>query len=169
MSWDYDGQREPKDRTKLLWLGISLLIVLMIGVMWASRGAGSALTRARVKHILVDFERADPSDRARALETVTRLRERLVDGESFGKLASEYSGDPISAARGGDLGWVDKGTLTKSVEDYVWSAPVGQLSDVVLSGFGFHLIVVTERQISDVDIYERGLMDRAVPSDTTGN
>ena len=170
MPWESDEIREeaePRDWAKWLWAGVGLAFATMIAAVWYTTGESGYTTQARVKHILISFDATDPVDRARAQEMITTLRERLVEGESFGKIAKNFSNDPQSGGRGGDLGWNAKDTLTGPVEEYVWSAPIGELSNVILSTFGFHLIVVTERQVSAADVYESGLMDR-IESDAPG-
>ena len=113
------------------------------------------------QHILVTFDAADPADRARALDLISDLRERILKGERFETLARRYSDDPVSRARGGDLNYYPKGTFAPEFEEYVWNAPIGQLSDVVETSFGFHLIVATDRHLTDADRYEMELDQRA--------
>ena len=54
-----------------------------------------------------------------------------------------------------------RGTFADSFEEYVWTAPVGQLSDVVVTMHGFHLIVVEDRFIHEADLYDKELEQRA--------
>ena len=79
------------------------------------------------------------------------LRQRILGGESFSKLAETYSNDPGSAKKGGYLGTVSKGELADTMEKYVWSAPVGQLSDVIQTQYGFHIAIVDFRKVSETD------------------
>ncbi|MHB1355283.1 MAG: peptidylprolyl isomerase [Anaerolineae bacterium] len=74
--------------------------------------------------------------------------DRLKNGEDFGTLAEELSQDTASATSGGDLGWFTKGMMLPEFEAAAFSLPVGQLSDVVQSQAGFHIILVIERQAS---------------------
>ncbi len=170
MRWESDETREedePRDWTKWLWAAVGLGFAAMIAAVWYTTGETGYTTQARVKDILITFDPTDPVDRADAQEMITLLRERLIEGESFAKIAKNFSNDPQSAGRGGDLGWNARDALTGPVEEYVWSAPIGELSNVILSTFGFHLIIVTERQISAADVYESGLMKR-LGSDASG-
>ncbi|MEO1582699.1 MAG: SurA N-terminal domain-containing protein [Pseudomonadota bacterium] len=68
------------------------------------------------------------------------LRQRLVAGESFETLASEFSIDGGSARQGGDLGWVRPGDFVGPVEDAVFALEAGELSEVVQSEFGLHIL-----------------------------
>lgn len=152
---------EPKDRTKWVWLGVVGLFLAMVLLMWAFNYSSSDVTRVRARHILIKFDANDPAERAQALDQVTRLREDLLNGASFSKLAKEYSNDEYSSARGGDLGYYQKGVFEPAFEEYVWAAPIGELSDIVQSSRGFHLIIVTDRHISEADSYEKELEEKA--------
>ena len=154
------GQSEPKDRTRLLWLGVAVVLALMMGALWFSQKPRQNVSRVRAKHILIKFNANDAADRNRALQTLTDIRERVLKGEKFDKLAREYSEDTMSARRGGDLGWAERGTYSEAFDQYCWTADVGKLSDIISTEHGFHLVVVTDRYISDVEKYESELDKR---------
>ena len=79
-------------------------------------------------------------DTARAL--AEELLARVRAGEDFAELAIPYSGDPGSAALGGDLGWFRRGRMVREFEETAFNLLDGQISDVVESDFGFHIIKV---------------------------
>ncbi len=79
-------------------------------------------------------------DTARAL--AEELLARVRAGEDFAELAVQYSGDPGSAALGGDLGWFRRGRMVREFEETAFNLLDGQISDVVESDFGFHIIKV---------------------------
>lgn len=157
MAEDFEGGPEPRDYTKWVWGGIALAAVAVLIALSMSGREHTMSTQASVKHILVAFDMADPASRLRALDQINDIRERLLKGEDFAKLAEEYSDDPQSAARGGYLGWADKGAYDKPFDEYVWSAPIGEISPVIQSQFGYHIIVVLERRLSEADAYDRKL------------
>ncbi len=72
------------------------------------------------------------------------ILERIRAGEDFAALAKEYSQDPGSASRGGDLGFFGRGTMVPAFEDVAFSLKVGEVSGLVQSQFGFHIIRVEE-------------------------
>lgn len=99
-----------------------------------------------VRHLLVSRNECDPeAAKARAEE----LRKRVLAGESFETLARENSADKGSAERGGDLGFIARGKTVKPFEDaaFALQAP-GDVSEVVESKFGYHLIRLEERRSS---------------------
>lgn len=161
MTTEFDESVEVKDRTKYVWLGVAALIVLMLGALYWMGRPDQSRSQVRAKHILIPFSHNDPADRARALEQILDLRERIVAGESFERLAQEYSADPFSGARGGDLGYEQRGAFAEAFENYVWSAPIGELSEVITTSHGFHLVRVEDRHISPAEIYDLELDRRA--------
>ncbi len=70
--------------------------------------------------------------------------ERIRAGENFAALAKEYSQDPGSASQGGDLGFFGRGTMVTAFEEVAFGLKVGEVSDLVQSKFGFHIIRVEE-------------------------
>ena len=72
-------------------------------------------------------------------------RNRLAAGEKFAKVAAEVSEDPNSARAGGDLGFFTQGTMEPSFDAAAFSAPVGKLTDPVLTPYGWHILEVMER------------------------
>ena len=156
---------EPKDRTKIIWMGIIGMFVLMIVALWWSGQPSRNMTMVGASHILIRYDVQDPSDRQRALNHITDLRERILKGEKFSRLAKEHSDDPASAAAGGYLGMYPPDSFVKEFEEYVWSAPIDQLSEVISTTHGFHLIIVKERTLSTADQYELELDQRVKEKD----
>ena len=86
-------------------------------------------------------------DRAAALEKLEKVKQLLAEGQSFASLAKQYSDDKGSAAEAGSLGWVERGKdqMVKPFEDALFAlANVGDVSDVVDTQFGLHLIKFDE-------------------------
>lgn len=112
------------------------------------RRAPSVLTKSvqqtRARHILL---RTSPEVSAfTASSRLSELRQRLVSGKAdFAALAREFSQDG-SAPQGGDLGWVSPGTFVPEFEDAMNRLAEGEVSPPVVSRFGVHLIVVTDRR-----------------------
>jgi parvulin-like peptidyl-prolyl isomerase len=95
--------------------------------------------QANARHILLETE-------AEAKSVV----ERLKAGEDFAALATELSTDTGSAANGGELGFVSRGTFVASVDEAVFSLPLGQISEPVQSQFGWHVLEVLARETREL-------------------
>jgi len=100
----------------------------------------------RVRHIFLplgeDASRAE-EEKARALGQ--RVLKRIAGGEEFAKVARETSKGP-SAADGGELGWLRRGTIQKALEDAAFALEPGQVSPLVRAGPGLHLLKLEERR-----------------------
>ncbi|HOZ46478.1 MAG TPA: peptidylprolyl isomerase [Candidatus Hydrogenedentes bacterium] len=154
---------EPKDRTRWIWLGVLVLVAAMLAILWVrGRISYAGLSVVRARHLLIQFDDSDPADRAAAFELIQELRERIESGESFSKLAKEYSADSYSAPRGGDLGYMAKGTFEETFEKYVWEAPLNELSDVITTTHGFHLVMVLDRRLCEADKYNQRIIDETL-------
>ena len=115
------------------------------------------LTRVRTSHLLLRV--ADDASEAEVeskRQLAGRLRERILAGEAFAELARTYSEDPSSAPAGGDRGWVPRGRLLPELEVVVFNLEVGEISEVLRTTFGFHIITVTERDVPDFEYAREG-------------
>jgi len=101
--------------------------------------------QVRAQHILIRIEPNNEESKAKALARVQEIQKRLAR-ESFEKVAKETSEDPGSKEKGGDLGLFSKGMMVPEFESVAFELPVGQLSEPVLTGFGYHLIKVLEKK-----------------------
>jgi len=99
----------------------------------------------KISHILMKVE---PSDEAlaNATEKAEIILERLNQGEDFGELAKEFSDDPGSASRGGNLGLVQRGEFVKEFEEVAFNLEPGEISGIVQSQFGLHIIQLLDRR-----------------------
>lgn len=101
---------------------------------------GTQETR-RASHILIAVDKdADKKAVAAARAKAEDILKKLHDGASFADLAKKYSDDPGSAAQGGDLGYFGRGVMDPAFEKAVFSLSPGQVSGIVRSAFGFHII-----------------------------
>ena len=106
------------------------------------------VTQTRARHILVRTNVVMPEAEAR--NKVVLLRQRLEAGGDFAHVAQTHSDDPGSAAKGGELGWMNPGQTVPGFEKAMKSLKPGQLSQPVKSSYGFHLIQVLERRKQDI-------------------
>lgn len=159
---EFEAAEEPRDRTKFIWLAIFAVFAVMIGALWFTQRPSSAISQVRAKHILVAANMSDPTERQQALVRAKELRQRLLDGADFESLAKEYSNDPQTSPRGGDLGYSKRGDYETAVEEYVWSAPLNEVSDILRTSYGYHIVVVTYRNLSPADQHEQDLREREI-------
>ena len=77
------------------------------------------------------------------------IRTRLQTGEAFVTLAKEYSEDPGSALKGGELGWSTPGAFVPIFEQTMSSIALNEISEPFQSQFGWHILQVTDRRMQD--------------------
>lgn len=100
----------------------------------------------RASHILIKVDsQASKKDVDAARKKIEAAQKRLKKGESFEKVAREVSEGP-SAKNGGDLGFFKRGQMAKPFEDAAFSMKPGQVSEIVRTRFGFHIIRVTDKK-----------------------
>jgi peptidyl-prolyl cis-trans isomerase SurA len=100
----------------------------------------------RIKQILLLLPPdADRTIVAKVKNKAMRLHKLVMNGESFDLLALNYSQGP-AAAQGGDVGFIGRGTIIPEVEAVAFSLPVGQVSEVIKSSVGFHIIQVVDKK-----------------------
>ena len=116
------------------------------------------VTEYKARHLLIK------PDAVRSLEKAEQLaqnvRRELEGGAEFADLARRFSEDPLSAAKGGDLGWVRADQLVPGFANVMTQLPLNTLSGVTKSRFGFHLIEVLDTRESDIS--EEQMKDRAL-------
>lgn len=110
--------------------------------------------RRKVSHILVPIESAGEEAEKVALAEILQIRNRLAKGEDFATVAKETSGDPISAQKGGDLGFIAKGALEENFVKAAFDLQQGEISEPVKTSFGYHLIKVTELIPASIKSFE---------------
>jgi peptidyl-prolyl cis-trans isomerase SurA len=112
-------------------------------------GAGErrVVTQTRARHILL--RTSETTSDADAQARLEALRERIANGEDFGNLARANSEDKVSAANGGELGWINPGNTVPQFEEQMDKLAPGQLSAPFRTPFGWHILQVEERRQVD--------------------
>lgn len=102
----------------------------------------------RAAHIVVQcFQDADSATVADALQRITIARERVLAGEDFNKVSAEVSEEPAAKKNGGELGWIQPFRYIYVFEDIVYNTPIGEISEVFRSPYGFHVAKVLEEGV----------------------
>jgi peptidyl-prolyl cis-trans isomerase C len=109
----------------------------------------------RARHILVAVKpNATEDEKKAAKKKADELLDKAKKGEDFAKLASENSDDPGSKAKGGDLGFFTTGSMVGKFEQAAFGLKPGEMSDVVETEFGYHIIKCEERKAAEQQPYE---------------
>jgi peptidyl-prolyl cis-trans isomerase C len=129
------------------------------------------LEQVRASHILIKPELTDPNvnpnadpneDKAKAKikakEKAEELLKQLKDGADFEELAKANSNCP-SAPRGGDLGFFPRGETTPAFEKVAFEMEIGQISDIVETEYGYHIIKVTDHKEASITSFEQAKDD----------
>jgi peptidyl-prolyl cis-trans isomerase C len=119
--------------------------------------------QVRASHILIKPDIADPNAdpneaKATAKAKAQDLLKQIKDGADFAELAKTNSGCP-SSTKGGDLGFFGRGQMVPPFEKAAFALKVGQVSDVVETQFGYHIIKVTDRKDASVTTFEQAKDD----------
>ncbi|MDD3818482.1 MAG: peptidylprolyl isomerase [Actinomycetota bacterium] len=115
---------------------------------------------AKAAHILVMFPwKKDNSEeteegRKEAREKIEMIKEKLENGEDFEELARTYSDDETTKENGGDLGYVYKGQMVDEFDNVLFSLDIGEISDIVETDMGYHIIKVYEYKKEYVEDFE---------------
>jgi peptidyl-prolyl cis-trans isomerase D len=108
--------------------------------------------QVKVSHILIKTPlpgpdgKVDEKGAAEAQRRAEDLLKQIKSGANFEELAKKYSEDPGSAKEGGSLGFIGRGRTVPEFEKVAFSLPKGQISDLVKSSYGFHIIRVDDKQ-----------------------
>lgn len=103
--------------------------------------------QVRARHILVKLPRtATDADKKAGFEQASELRKEILGGKDFAEVARASSDDPGSKNKGGELGWNEKTAWVPAFAQAAFNLPIGEVSEPVLTPFGFHLIQVEEKK-----------------------
>jgi peptidyl-prolyl cis-trans isomerase D len=110
--------------------------------------------RVRVRHILIKTQ-GKPKEEAPILRgKAEQLLKQIQGGANFADLAKKYSEDPGSGAKGGELGWVTRGQMVPSFEKAAFSLKPGELSGIVDTEYGYHIVQTEEKQDAHTQTFD---------------
>jgi peptidyl-prolyl cis-trans isomerase SurA len=116
--------------------------------LYERKGGGEQLIEQHfARHILLTPNQI--RDEKQTVELLEKIRTQIIDGEDFASLAKQYSKDPGSALKGGNLGWSTPGLFVPEFEQIMDSIALNEISAPFQSQFGWHILQVTERRMQD--------------------
>jgi len=110
--------------------------------------------RVHVEHILFMTVGKTTAEIAEIRKKAEQVLAMVKHGGDFAKLAKQYSEDPGSKAKGGDLGWIVRGQTVPAFEKVAFSLPVGQVSGLVKTQYGFHIIKVLGKETAHTKSFD---------------
>ncbi len=111
-------------------------------------------TLATVRHILLLTEGKTPEEKETAHAEMQKILDRARAGEDFAELAREYTEDPGSKENGGLYENFGRGRMVKPFEDAAFNVPVGEISDIVETVYGYHILKIVDRVANTVSFEE---------------
>jgi len=110
--------------------------------------------QVKARHILIKTgDEADKAEKQAAREKIKELEKRVEEGEKFSEVAKEESECP-SSKKGGDLGYFSRGQMVESFEEAAFSLAVGDVSDIVETRFGYHLIKAEDKKTASKKTFD---------------
>ncbi len=106
----------------------------------------SQAEKAKVRHILIRAEKGNADLIAKAKVEAEKILQQVKAGGDFAKIATEKSQDPGSKANGGLIDYFARGSMVPEFEKYAFSAKPGEISGLVQTDFGFHIIKLEDRK-----------------------
>jgi len=150
----------PKLKKELLGYRKSLSTPYLIDKKENSKVIEEAYNRlqkeVKASHILIRLDQnASPEDTLKAFSKISSIKKRIENGEDFAKVAKEVSEDPSAVSNGGDLGYFTAFQMVFPFEEAAYRTQVGQLSAIVRTRFGYHVLNVADIRAA------RGIMKTA--------
>jgi peptidyl-prolyl cis-trans isomerase D len=120
--------------------------------------------RVMARHILLMTQNKSADDTKKLEAKAADLLKQVKGGADFAEIAKKNSDDPGSAPKGGDLGWVTKGQMVPNFEATAFSLKKGEISNVIKTEYGFHIVQVTEREDARVKPFDEVKAELATES-----
>ncbi len=153
---ELDALLEPWLRQELVWglreKVIQVDTVISDSVLFAEFQRRQPNARVRARHVLFRMpQNATDEQRDSVIAAARQVRELAMTGTDFAELAREHSEDPGSAAQGGDLGFFGRGQMVGPFEAAAFALEPGQISELIETPYGFHIIKLEERELPDFE------------------
>jgi peptidyl-prolyl cis-trans isomerase D len=117
--------------------------------------------RVKARHILIKTQGKSDAEKKQLLSKAQDLLKQLKAGADFSELAKKNSDDSSNAPKGGDLGWFVRGAMVPEFDKAAFALKQGDLSDIVNTEFGYHIIKIDEKENARVKPFEEVKADLA--------
>jgi peptidyl-prolyl cis-trans isomerase D len=117
--------------------------------------------RVKARHILIKTQGKSDAEKKAALAKAQDILKQLKAGADFNQLAMKNSEDTSNAPKGGDLGWFVRGQMVPEFDKAAFAMKQGDLSDIVNTDFGYHIIKIDEKENARVKPFEEVKADLA--------
>lgn len=114
-------------------------------------------TEVNVSHIMVPLGN-DSIQREANRQRLDSIRRRVLAGDDFAALARQYSSDRSATANGGNMGYIHANTLPYNFETAAYSTPVGEVSEIIATPFGYHIVKVEAARPSSGEVLVRHIL-----------
>ena len=109
----------------------------------------------KARHILIGFKGDMTEDQKKELrKKADDVLKKAKRGDDFGQLASEYSDDPGSKTKGGELGYFPRGNMVPEFENAAFNLKPGDISDVIETPYGYHIIKVEDKKAAEMPAFD---------------
>ena len=132
------------DITDVIRTGSGLHILKLLDL----KGQREEIVQNEVRHILISA--STDVARVHAKKRLLEIKQRIENGESFEALARIFSDDSVSAATGGELGWVSPGDMVSQFEETFNGMPLNEISEPFDTSFGVHILQVLDRRTKNI-------------------
>lgn len=105
------------------------------------------------------------AERSRVRKELQEIKQKILDGRSFASMAAFYSEDPGSAAKGGELGYINRGDMVPEFEAAAFALKGREISDIVETTYGFHIIQLIDRRGETINVRHILLSPKVSPAD----
>lgn len=119
----------------------------------AHRAEYSKEEQVRAQHILVSPKSSSADDKLAAIAKIREIKARIEAGADFASEAAAHSDCPSGKQAGGSLGWFSRGMMVKEFDEAAFTLPVGGLSDIIETQFGYHLILKNDVEAATTPEY----------------
>lgn len=120
--------------------------------------------RYELSEIVIEPQIAE-TERDRVRTQLAELRERVLKGEKFAMLATLYSQDPVSAKKGGEVGFFSRGDMVSEFESAAFALKPGEVSPIIETQYGFHIIQLIERRGNTINARHILIVPQVSPED----